>query len=145
MLRIADAVTDGDIAACFPVMSQLRPQIAEQDFVTLVKHLAATTGLRVACLDEDGIKAVAGYRVAEWLAGGRYLEIEDLVTAEGWRSKGYGGAMFDWLVAEAARRECRQVRLVSHVRRTDAHRFYLRKGMSIEAHYFSMNVPSSNV
>lgn len=26
------------------------------------------------------------------------------------------------------------------VKRTDAHRFYLRKGMAIEAHYFSMNV-----
>jgi hypothetical protein len=32
------------------------------------------------------------------------------------------------------------VRLVSRVSRLDAHRFYLRKGMSLEAHYFSMNV-----
>ncbi len=143
MRRIADAVTDTEIAACFPVMSQLRPKIAEHEFVPLVKHLAATTGLRIACLDEEGIKAVAGYRASEWLAGGRYLEIEDLVTAEGSRSNGHGGALFDWLVAEAARLECRQVRLVSHVKRTDAHRFYLRKGMSIEAHYFSMNVPSN--
>jgi GNAT superfamily N-acetyltransferase len=144
MRKIAEAVADNEIAACFHVMSQLRPKIAEHEFVPLVKHLAVTTGLRIAYLDEDGIKAVAGYRVSEWLAGGRYLEIEDLVTAEGARSKGHGGALFDWLVAEAARRECHQVRLVSHVRRTDAHRFYLRKGMNIEAHYFSMNVPSSN-
>jgi hypothetical protein len=33
-----------------------------------------------ACLDDDGIKAVAGYRVSEWLHAGKYLEIEDLVT-----------------------------------------------------------------
>lgn len=144
MRKIAYAVTDNEIAACCPVMSQLRPKIAEHEFVPLVKHLAATCGFQLAYLDENGIKAVAGYRVAEWLAGGRYLEIEDLVTADGARSRGHGGALFDWLVAEAARRECRQVRLVSHVRRADAHRFYLRKGMSIEAHYFSMNVPSGN-
>lgn len=141
MRRIAEALTDNEIAACFPVMSQLRPKIAEDEFVSLVKHLAATCGFQLACLDDDGIKAVAGYRVAEWLAGGRYLEIEDLVTAEDSRSQGHGGALFDWLLAEAARRGCRQLRLVSHVRRTDAHRFYLRKGMSIEAHYFSMDVP----
>ncbi len=145
MPRIALAVIDADIAACFPVMSQLRPRIAADDFVRLVKHLAATTGFQLAYLDDDGIQAVAGYRVSEWLAGGRYLEIEDLVTAERARSRGHGGALFDWLVAEAARRECRQVRLVSNVRRTDAHRFYLRKGMSLEAHYFSMNVPPVNV
>jgi GNAT superfamily N-acetyltransferase len=144
MRRIAEAVTDAEIAACFPVMSQLRPKIAERDFVTLVKHLAGTTGFQLAYLHENGIRAVAGYRVSEWLAGGRYLEIEDLVTAEDSRSKGHGGALFDWLVDEAARRACRQVRLVSNVKRVDAHRFYLRKGMSIEAHYFSMNVPPGN-
>ncbi len=39
------------------------------------------------------------------MAGRRpYLEIEDLVTAADARSQGYGGELFDWLVAEAARR-----------------------------------------
>ena len=106
-----------------------------------VKRLAANHGFRLAFLDDGGIKAVAGYRVAEWLAGGRYLEIEDLVTAADARSKGYGGELFDWILAEAARQGCRQVRLVSNVRRVDAHRFYVRKGMTHEAHYFSINVP----
>jgi len=140
MIRIAVAESSADIARCFPVMSQLRPKIAEADFVALVERLASLTGLRVAYLDDDGIKAVAGYRISEWLAGGRYLEIEDLVTAEAARSKGYGGRLFDWLVGVAAESDCRQVRLVSNVKRVDAHRFYLRKGMTLEAHYFSMNV-----
>jgi GNAT superfamily N-acetyltransferase len=99
-----------------------------------------TTNFRLAYLDEGGIKAVAGYRISEWLHAGKYLEIEDLVAAGSERSRGYGGALFDWLVAEAASAGCRQLRLLSGVKRTDAHRFYLRKGMTIEAHYFSMNV-----
>lgn len=140
MIRIAVADSPADIARCFPVMSQLRPRIAEAAFVALVERLAKLTGLQIAYLDEDGIKAVAGYRVSEWLAGGRYLEIEDLVTAEDARSRGYGGKLFDWLAGVAAENGCRQVRLVSNVKRVDAHRFYLRKGMTLEAHYFSMNV-----
>ena len=141
MIRIAVAESSADIARCFPVMSQLRSGIAEADFVARVGRLATLAGLRIAYLDDAGIKAVAGYRISEWLAGGRYLEIEDLVTDEGARSKGYGGQLFDWLVAVAAENECRQIRLVSNVKRVDAHRFYLRKGMTLEAHYFSMNVP----
>lgn len=141
--RIAVADTDALIDACFPVMSELRPKISRQDFLPFVKRLATHQGFKLAFLDDDGIKAVAGYRVAEWLAGGRYLEIEDLVTAADARSKGYGGELFDWIVAEAARQGCRQVRLVSNVRRVDAHRFYVRKGMSHEAHYFSINVPGA--
>ena len=138
--RIAIADSDALIEACFPVMSELRPNIARADFVPLVKRLIVSNGFKVAFLEHNGIQAVAGYRVSEWLAGGRYLEIEDLVTAEGARSKGYGGELFDWLLAEAARQDCRQVRLVSNVRRVDAHRFYLRKGMKQEAHYFSIDV-----
>ena len=139
--RIAVADTDILIDACHPVMAELRPQIPRAEFLPFVKRLQTTNNFKLAFLDENGIKAVAGYRVSEWLAGGKYLEIEDLVTAADARSKGYGGELFDWLVAEASRAGCRQVRLVSNVRRVDAHRFYLRKGMAQEAHYFSINVP----
>ncbi|HTU66523.1 MAG TPA: GNAT family N-acetyltransferase [Steroidobacteraceae bacterium] len=139
--RIAVADTDALIDACFPVMSELRPKLTRVEFTPLVKRLEARQGFQLAFLEVDGeIRAVAGYRVAEWLANGRYLEIEDLVTADGSRSKGYGGELFDWLVGIAAKHECRQVRLVSNVKRVDAHRFYLRKGMTQEAHYFSLNV-----
>jgi GNAT superfamily N-acetyltransferase len=140
MHEIAIARTPTQIEACFPVMSQLRPKIRREDFVKRVQELAAATGLTLAFLADGGVKAVAGYRISDWLAGGRYLEIEDLVTVDGERSKGYGGLLFDWIVALASREACRQVRLVSHVRRTDAHRFYLHKGMTQEAYYFSLNV-----
>jgi GNAT superfamily N-acetyltransferase len=141
-IRIATSAQD--IAACFPVLSELRPQLAADSFVATIQRLMETTNFKLACLDDRGIKAVAGYRVSEWLHTGRYLEIEDLVTSSAARSGGYGGALFDWLMNEAANRGCRQVRLVSGVKRADAHRFYLRKGMVIEAHYFSINVPAES-
>jgi GNAT superfamily N-acetyltransferase len=144
MSRVGIAVTREEVTRCFGVLSQLRPHITEAAFTPLIERLAKLTGLELAYVDDNGIQAVAGYRVSEWLAGGRYLEIEDLVTADGARSKGHGGRLFDWLVELAKRRECRQVRLVSNVKRADAHRFYLRKGMAIEAHYFSMNIAASS-
>lgn len=137
---VRNAVSAEEIAACFPVLSELRPQLEADSFVATIRHLMNTTNFSLAFLDDDGIKAVAGYRVSEWLHAGKYLEIEDLVATGTARSKGYGGMLFDWLLAEAARQGCRQLRLVSGVKRIDAHRFYLRKGMVFEAHYFSMNV-----
>ena len=137
---ISLATTGPEIAACYPVMAELRPHLTATEFVPRVLHLMNTTGFELACLDDGGIKAVAGFRVSEWLHAGKYLEIEDLVATASARSKGYGGQLFDWLAAQAASRSCRQLRLLSGVKRTDAHRFYLRKGMVIEAHYFSMNI-----
>ena len=54
------------------------------------------------------------------------------------RSKGYGGKLFEWIVDYAKRENCEQIKLVSHVKRFAAHKFYLNKGMIIEAHYFSL-------
>jgi len=135
---IAIAETDTEIQDCYPVMSELRPHIPADDFLPLVKRLSADTGFQLVYLKDDEVKAVGGFRISEWLAGGKYLEIEDLATKTGDRSKGYGGKIFDWLVNYAKEKDCNQIRLVSHVKRFDAHRFYLRKGMIIEAHYFSM-------
>src|ERR1043165_9071302 len=98
MHRIAIARTPAEIDACFPVMTQLRPKIPRDAFVRRVEELTAATGLTLAYLDDGGVKAVAGYRISDWLAGGRYLEIEDLVTADGARSRGYGGQLFDWIL-----------------------------------------------
>ena len=54
--------------------------------------------------DESGLRAVAGYRIMESLYAGRFCYVDDLVTDGAARSLGYGGALFDWLVAEARRR-----------------------------------------
>ena len=140
MNNIIVAQSDQQILDCYPVMAELRPHIKPDEFLPMVKRLTEVAGFQLAYLSDGEIKAVAGFRVSEWLAGGKYLEIEDLVAKSNERSKGYGGELFDWLVEHAKENNCVQVRLVSRVSRLDAHRFYLRKGMSLEAHYFSMNL-----
>jgi GNAT superfamily N-acetyltransferase len=138
--RITIAQSEREILDCYPVMAELRPHIQPDEFLPMVKRLAEIAGFQLAYLTDGEIKAVAGFRISEWLAGGKYLEIEDLAAKSGERSKGYGGALFDWLVEHAKENNCLQARLVSRVNRLDAHRFYLRKGMNLEAHYFSMNL-----
>jgi GNAT superfamily N-acetyltransferase len=138
--RINVAQSEQEILDCYSVMAELRPHIQPDEFLPLVKRLTEIAGFQLAYLTDGEIKAVAGFRISQWLAGGKYLEIEDLVSRSGERSKGYGGELFDWLVAHAKENTCRQVRLVSRVSRLDAHRFYVRKGMNLEAHYFSLNL-----
>lgn len=132
------ATTPEEVTACFAVISELRPHLSLDRFKDLVARMKINHGYQLAYLDDQGIKSVAGIRIAEWLYSGKYLEIDDLITAEGERSKGYGASLFDWLVNYAREQECAQVRLVSGVQRIDAHRFYQNKGMTFEAKYFSL-------
>jgi GNAT superfamily N-acetyltransferase len=132
--------TNEEIELCYPLMLQLRPHLTQLDFAAAAVRMSQTTNYKLVCLHDNGIKALAGFRLSEWLHTGLYLEIEELVCSEGERSKGYGGLLFDWLCKYAIEQQCKQVRLVSGVKREDAHRFYLRKGMQYEAKYFSLNL-----
>jgi len=130
--------SDAEIMTCYPVLSQLRPHIEKAGFVEQVKRLAAD-GYRLSALrDQGSIKVVAGFRVSESFAWGKYLYVDDLVSTETDRSRGHGSAMFDWLVAYARSMQCDQLHLESGVQRFGAHRFYLRKGMNISSHHFQL-------
>lgn len=135
------ATTKNEIIECFNVLSLLRPQLSLDEFLSSVERMSESTGYKLAYLVEGEIRAVAGIRISEWLHTGKYLEIEELITNERERSKGYGGQLFDWILEYAKEEGCNQVRLVSGVAREKAHQFYLNKGMKFEAKYFSINVP----
>jgi GNAT superfamily N-acetyltransferase len=137
---ITHAETEGSIARCFPVMAQLRPHIAEADFVGRVQR-QQKEGYRLAYLEaQSEVRAVAGYRMEERLVSGRMCYVDDLVTDENHRSCGFGGALFEWLVKRARDAGCESFELDSGVQRFAAHRFYLSQRMRISSHHFSMSL-----
>lgn len=143
-MEIRFAESDQEIKNCYKTMAELRPHLGEQEFFDQVKRQMSESGYQLIFLEhESEVKAVAGIRIAEWLARGKSLDLEDLVATENERSKGFGGALLDWIVDYARERGCVEIRLVSHVTRYRAHRFYLRKGMIIDAHFFSLPLSAS--
>lgn len=143
-MHIRIAMTDKEIAACYPIMRELRHHIAEDEFLSRIRR-HENTGYRLAFVQEsDGVIAVAGFWVGESLARGRFLYVDDFVTLQKCRSKGYGAKMMLWLKDYAAREGCLQLHLDSGVQRKDAHRFYEREGMEIIGYHFFMNAEASN-
>ncbi|MDQ3813210.1 MAG: GNAT family N-acetyltransferase [Armatimonadota bacterium] len=141
MTRIAFAESAIDIERCFPIMVELRTALTPDEFVAKVQRQRALYGFKLAYLEDGGeVKAVAGFRVMENLAWGKFLYVDDLVTAAAARSQGYGDKLFDWLLDYARAEGCEQLHLDSGVQRFEAHRFYLRKRMSISSHHFAMLV-----
>lgn len=136
---ILEMETSEDILATFVVMNELRPQLKVEEYLETVRRMGRNHGYRLAAKIEDGkCVCVAGYRFNECLAYGRHLYLDDLVSAESGRSKGYGKEMFAWLVARAKESGCSQLHLDSGVQRHSAHRFYLRERMDIVFYHFSI-------
>lgn len=134
------AHTDDEIRRCHDVMVQLRPHVAAAEFLPRVRQ-QQSQGFELAFLEDQGlVRSVAGYRVMEMLYSGRTLYVDDLVTDESSRSKGYGDRMFDWLVQRARALGCQTFSLDSGTQRIDAHRFYLRKRMAISSFHFQLRL-----
>lgn len=139
MIRIRPAVTDVEVQRCWPVLKQLRPDLAEEALLPAVRRMELHGYQLASAEDAAGqVRAVMGYRITEMLRTGPMLEIDDLVTDAAARSGGYGQALFDWAVAEARRAGCSVVELDSGVQRHAAHRFYFRQGMHILGYHFSI-------
>lgn len=134
------ADTDAEIASCYDVMAELRPHLEREKFVKLIRSMQAD-GFRLACIRAgDRVVAVAGYRISTNLFLGHNLYVDDLVTAETARSKGYGRELLAWLRGIAVEDGCRAFHLDSGVQRKRAHEFYLREGLELSSYHFSVRV-----
>jgi GNAT superfamily N-acetyltransferase len=138
MIQIAQ--TDAEILRCFPVMAELRTRLVEAEFVARVWR-QQQLGYQLVYLEVDGgVQSVAGFRISEYLAWGKILYLDDLVTTASARSSGYGQQLFDWLLGLARTAGCNQFHLDSGVEKFGAHRFYLRNRLAITSHHFSVKL-----
>jgi GNAT superfamily N-acetyltransferase len=139
-MKIGLAESADELERCARVLVQLRTALTCEQIVARIQE-QRQSGYRVAYVESGGqIEAVAGFRVSSYLAWGRALYVDDLVAREEQRGRGFGSALFDWLVELARREGCEQLHLDSGVQRFAAHRFYLHKGMDITSHHFVLKL-----
>jgi GNAT superfamily N-acetyltransferase len=141
MYHIQIATTDEEIASTFPVMQQLRTHLLEDQYVPLIREMQRNAAYQLALLREGGtVGAVAGFRITQSLAWHHFVYIDDLVSNEQARSKGYGTALMQWVGDYGKARGCIQLHLDSGVQRHGAHRFYLRERMDITCYHFKLDL-----
>jgi GNAT superfamily N-acetyltransferase len=119
-----------------PVLLELRPHLDPASFASVYAE-GYPQGLRfTAVYDGDRCVGVAGWRLVATTVVGRKLYVDDLVTTEQARSRGVGKALLDELVRRAREAGCGAFDLDSAVHRADAHRFYMREGLTITSFHF---------
>ena len=115
---------------------ELRPNL-EPDYVAQIERMFGEGARLVQLVDEGEPRALAVWRLFHTTYCGRRLEVEDLVTAEAARSRGYGKTLLGWLEARARAEGCPTITLHSATHRDRAHRFYFRERFHILAFHFS--------
>lgn len=138
VIRKLESVTA--LKTAFKVMVELRPHLDLEQFLSLYAE-AREEGYKLAgVFDGNQLRCVAGYRIMTMMVRGKSLYVDDLVTSEDGRSRGYGRILLEWLQREAERLKCTELHLDSGVQRFAAHKFYFARQMHISAYHFSLKL-----
>jgi ribosomal protein S18 acetylase RimI-like enzyme len=138
LLDLRHAESAVELAACFTVMHALRPHIADAaDFAARVARQRGDGYRLLAAWNGEQPLALAGYRIRESLAHGRFVYVDDLVTLEAARGSGLGARLLDAVAVEGRRQGCHQLVLDTALDNVLAHRFYYRNGLLMRSLSFS--------
>jgi GNAT superfamily N-acetyltransferase len=124
------------VKRCAPALRELRTVLTEEEIVERVVE-QMKQGYKLVCVESgEAVCSVAGYRVTQNLAYGKFLYVDDLVTRADQKRHGFAAMLIEWLADQAKEEECAALVLDSGVQRFEAHRFYLGHGMDITSHHF---------
>ncbi len=136
VLDLADAAlrpldSADDLRMATPLMRALRPHlVGEDDFVARVARMRTQGYHLVGAFGSDGtLTALAGYRLQENLVYGRFLYVDDLISAESHRGNQWGARLLRALERVARAEGCARLVLDTGLANARAQRFYFREGL----------------
>ncbi|MGV3538651.1 MAG: GNAT family N-acetyltransferase [Rufibacter sp.] len=124
------------MAAQFGLIQILNPKMERVRYEQLLEQMLPSGYHMVGAFDGDTCISLSGYWLGTKLYSGKYLEVDNFVVHENYRSKQVGKQLLDWLTAQARRRHCKTMMLDAYVVNTPAHKFYLREGFEIKGFHF---------
>lgn len=128
-----------DITKAFDTFLELTRYFTDsQSFVQQVLRQQKEGYQIVAIFKNAEVVAAMGFRLLNTLVWGKILYIDDLVTKQIARKRGFGTKLLDYAVEQANVENCKQVHLDSGYHRIDAHRLYLNYGFTLNCHHFGL-------
>ncbi len=118
------------------LIRQLNPSMSLAYYEELLQQMLQNGYRMVGAFDGSTCIGLSGFWISAKLYSGKYLEVDNFVVTEEYRSRGVGKLLSDWMLEEAKRHNCATVMLDAYVTNSAAHRFYFREGFHIKSYHF---------
>lgn len=133
--------SQNDLEQVFSLMKELRPHITLQNFLDIYDQSHKTTGYEIAALKKEGvIVAIMGYRILYDYVHGKHCYIDDLVSNEQHRSKGFGAELLKYAEQFARENQCTGLRLCTGIENERGKKFYEKNGWNCRALVYKKKV-----
>ncbi|WP_371254046.1 GNAT family N-acetyltransferase [Orientia tsutsugamushi] len=140
-MHIKSLKTHDEIAQSFDAFLELRPHLRSKEiFVTQVMEQYKEGYEIIDAYEQEEVVACIGFSFLTTFAWGKILYIDDLITKEKTRSKGYGKILLDHVIQIAREHLCKEVHLDTGYARHAAHKVYLKQGFEFNCHHLALKL-----
>lgn len=134
--EIRELMTAEEMMISYPLMAQLNEGFTRIQFEEYLPDMLNHGYRMIAVFDNEKCIAVTGMWFITKVYTGKYVEVDNYIVDENYRSKGIGRLMLNWVLDEAKKLNCKVAMLDAYVHNHAGHKFYFREGFVIKGYHF---------
>lgn len=135
-MLVRELVDKAEMLEQLSVLNELYPNLTLDEYSIELDEMLPHRYGQVAVFDENECIAISGFWIGNKLWVGKYLELDNIVVREKYRSQGVGKLMFDFLEKKAKEQQCNMLSLDSYTDNFSAHKFFYNEGFAPRGFHF---------
>jgi ribosomal protein S18 acetylase RimI-like enzyme len=136
MQQVIELTTIDEMMEQFPLIQQLYPDYTIEKYGNLLAAMLPNNYKQIIVVENGITVGLAGFWIGTKLWSGKYLEMDNVVVHEDFRSNGIGSIMTNYLNQKAIDEDCKMIVLDAFSTNFGAHKFYMNHGFVPKGFHF---------
>ena len=135
-MKIKELKTKEELLTAYPLLTNLYPNLTHLEYDKQLEVMLPHNYSMLAVYEENEIIGLSGIWVGHKLWCGKYMELDNVVVAESFRSQGVGAMLFDYAKKLASQKECSSIGLDAFTYNHAAHKFFYKEDFIVKGYHF---------
>lgn len=144
-MEIRDLKTKHEMMDTYSVLTEVYPSLTIADYSAELDFMLPMNYGQAAVYENGVCVGVCGYWVGSKLWCGKYLELDNVVISEKYRSKGVGKLLFEFMYHKGTELNVTMLALDSYTSNFKAHKFFYNEGFAPRGFHFIRILDKSKV
>ncbi|WP_322551304.1 GNAT family N-acetyltransferase [Flavobacterium psychraquaticum] len=136
MNQLKELTTIEEMVAQLPIIKQLYPDYTIEKYKSLLEQMVPNNYKQFIVVQENQTVGLAGFWIGTKLWSGKYLELDNVVVHQDFRSQKIGSIMTNYLNQKAIAENCNMIVLDAFTTNFGAHKFYMNHGYVPKGFHF---------
>ena len=135
-MKIVELKSKEELLMGYSLLKELYPDLTLVEYEKQLEVMLPHNYSMLAVYEETEIIGISGVWLGHKLWCGKYLELDNVVVAQSWRSQGVGAMMFDYAKKLAKKNACSSIGLDAFTYNHAAHKFFFKQDFIVKGYHF---------